>query len=253
VIDSAEIHRRATNLQVPDLTVEKDYVLSHILVAIAEEPTGLIFRGGTALAHIYWPDFRLSEDLDFIVDGGLADLRAVVEKAVVAVRERPGLKVEVVFYLPREGWCRAGGRWEAGELLIDVNLNERAYLPLENRTPTIPYADLDPGTPKVNTVSLAEIMGNKWYMLMDRIEPRDLFDVWSAGPRGLPFDEVARGHRAKYGFLPLEIPRKRFALFQPLWEARLSHQVANLPTFEDVVADVDESYRAWANDRERKE
>ncbi|HBY57294.1 MAG TPA: hypothetical protein DEG96_05475 [Candidatus Atribacteria bacterium] len=28
----------------------------------------LVFRGGTALKKIYFPEFRFSEDLDFVVD-----------------------------------------------------------------------------------------------------------------------------------------------------------------------------------------
>jgi predicted nucleotidyltransferase component of viral defense system len=250
VIDLAEIHRRAANLRVSDLTVERDYVLSHLLVAFAEETRDLVFRGGTALARVYWPDFRLSEDLDFIVDGRLSNLRAVVERVVDRTHDRTRLQVEADVGQPRDGWSRSIIRWESAEVLVDVNLGERVYLPVETRTPTISYSDLAQTIRKVRTVSLAEILGNKWYMLTDRVEPRDLFDVWSATVRGVPFDEVTRGHRAKYGFSPVEVPRKRLALFQPLWEARLSHQVGDLPPFADVVTDINEAHREWAKERE---
>lgn len=48
--------------------LEKDYALSYLLAAIAEEPAlekELVLKGGTALRKCYFPDYRFSEDLDF--------------------------------------------------------------------------------------------------------------------------------------------------------------------------------------------
>lgn len=48
--------------------IEKDYVLSKVLMSLAqhgESAVGLVFKGGTALKKCYFPEWRYSEDLDF--------------------------------------------------------------------------------------------------------------------------------------------------------------------------------------------
>jgi len=67
MISAAEVARLAHRLGVGDRVIEKDYVLSWLLVAIAESElrSGLAFKGGTALKRCYYPEYRFSEDLDF--------------------------------------------------------------------------------------------------------------------------------------------------------------------------------------------
>jgi len=74
MISSAEAARLAHRLGVGDRVIEKDYVLSWLLVAIAQSElrSGLIFKGGTALKRCYYPDYRFSEDLDFTLVGDLS-------------------------------------------------------------------------------------------------------------------------------------------------------------------------------------
>lgn len=52
---------------IPVKSIEKDYVLSWILIGIAKSKMYdiLSFKGGTALKKFYFPDYRFSEDLDF--------------------------------------------------------------------------------------------------------------------------------------------------------------------------------------------
>ena len=48
----------------------KDYVMTEVLKALSKVPELqdlLVFKGGTALGKIYFPDWRYSEDLDFTV------------------------------------------------------------------------------------------------------------------------------------------------------------------------------------------
>jgi predicted nucleotidyltransferase component of viral defense system len=48
------------------MVVERDYVLSHIVDALARSnpPQGLVFKGGTALRLCFYEEFRYSADLD---------------------------------------------------------------------------------------------------------------------------------------------------------------------------------------------
>ena len=67
MIPPSEIASMAHRLGLGDKTIEKDYVLTWTLLAVANSPLRerLAFKGGTALKKIYIPDYRFSEDLDF--------------------------------------------------------------------------------------------------------------------------------------------------------------------------------------------
>jgi hypothetical protein len=64
-----ELRHWAGIFGVADEQVRRDHMISHILVAVATlGGQGLVFYGGTALARTHLPAFRLSEDVDFLVD-----------------------------------------------------------------------------------------------------------------------------------------------------------------------------------------
>lgn len=51
--------------------IEKDFLLTIILIKFWEKYPDLIFKGWTCLNKIYFPYFRLSEDLDFVINSDL--------------------------------------------------------------------------------------------------------------------------------------------------------------------------------------
>lgn len=63
----AQITQQAARDGVPAPTVERDYVLAHIIAGLAalDIDHGLVFKGGTALRLCYFDDYRYSADLDF--------------------------------------------------------------------------------------------------------------------------------------------------------------------------------------------
>ena len=72
MLDEAAIRQRARELGVRTDYAEKDYVNSWVLYGIYTTAFGddLLFKGGTALSKLYFPDtWRFSEGLDFTVDG----------------------------------------------------------------------------------------------------------------------------------------------------------------------------------------
>jgi predicted nucleotidyltransferase component of viral defense system len=97
MIDDAEIWRRASTLGVQQDHVERDYVLNHLLAHVSADSGTLVFRGGTALARVYWPDFRLSEDLDFITPGSGDDIERVERDAVHRARVSTGIELNLEF------------------------------------------------------------------------------------------------------------------------------------------------------------
>ncbi len=76
MITRAHITRRAAQDGVPAITVERDYVLAHVVAGFAtlSNDTGLVFKGGTALRLCHIDDYRYSADLDFsLVWGSIED------------------------------------------------------------------------------------------------------------------------------------------------------------------------------------
>ncbi len=68
MITLKELKEKSFKLSIPEETADKDWVLGHLLNGIYKSDffkTNLIFKGGTCLKKIYFPDFRFSMDLDF--------------------------------------------------------------------------------------------------------------------------------------------------------------------------------------------
>ncbi len=68
MISLREVQRRAFEMRIPEQAVERDYVLTWLLSEIARHPTlgeQAALKGGTAIQKLYFPRWRLSEDLDF--------------------------------------------------------------------------------------------------------------------------------------------------------------------------------------------
>src|SRR3990170_784949 len=68
MIPFAEINHFAQNFQVAFETIEKDYVISWILLCLTKSKLkdNFTFYGGTAIKRIYFEDHRFSEDIDLL-------------------------------------------------------------------------------------------------------------------------------------------------------------------------------------------
>jgi hypothetical protein len=250
MIDFAEIRARARGLGLDASHVENDYVLCHLLVAICEGFPEFVFRGGTALARIYWPDYRLSEDLDFTSQAPVSDLEARLGNAVRIARDRTTLGLELAFGPPRDSWSRSTVQWADHELLLDVNMDVSVAMDKHEGKVDLPYKDLVETEVIIPVFTLTEILGNKWYMLNDRTEPRDLFDVWSGLVQfDMEFEEIERGHRARYGYAPSPGSICNAKRLEEPWETRLAHQLADLPPFKQVYRDVKRHFDVWHDRR----
>ena len=91
MIFEAQLRRLARELDVRLGYVEKNYLNSWVLWAVYTSPYGdnLLFKGGTALSKLYFPEtWRYSEDLDFGVEGGHhgseAELQSTLDDAGVS-------------------------------------------------------------------------------------------------------------------------------------------------------------------------
>ena len=206
----ADLSRIAANLHVPAEVVEKDYVLSYILVGVAEVPQlrGLHFKGGTALKKMYFGSYRFSEDLDFSavdVPRG-ADLDAVLAAATRAAANRLAErgKFEIELDRPPESRPHPGGQeafrirvafpWQRTPMVrvkLEITYDEPVLLPASFRSVLHGYEELGERFDDVRlaTYSLEEIVAEKLRALRQtqvrletrgwaRPRTRDYYDLW---------------------------------------------------------------------------
>ncbi len=254
MISTPEVAKRAHRLGVGDRVIEKDYVLSWLLVAIAESElrSGLAFKGGTALKRCYYPEYRFSEDLDFTlcVDlshdelveafeilfpwlGRRVNLTLALQSTEQSVFESTTLLVNYVGPLR----ARLGSR----RLKVDVTRGELLLYPLSERPLQAPYSDYPTGA-MLPTYTLEEIVIEKLCALIGRTEPRDLYDVywlfeWGDVDLGfLPANFVAK---CQYkGVDPKRLDQvltDKVGTFERLWASRLAVQVPDLPHLNEVL------------------
>ena len=96
MIPREEISRLSYRLQMNELIIEKDYVLTWLLLSIADSKLFpiLIFKGGTALKRIYFPNYRYSEDLDFTL------LEKITPENLLFLRKKlKSVKIQLPFIL----------------------------------------------------------------------------------------------------------------------------------------------------------
>lgn len=262
MITQREIAQLAFRLGMSDRVIEKDYVLTRVLMALADSEFGKLvaFKGGTALKKIYFPEYRFSEDLDFTLltetDGRIlpAHLERVLERlakdegfqfAVPAERieQREG---SVTAYINFVGPLQA--RLDSRDIKIDLTLSEKVIFPTVPRAVQSPFSD---GVgKKIVAYSLEEILVEKLCAIIGRTEPRDIYDAhYLFGLDEIDFSQIPAAFADKAGFKGIEAARLNEVLetkkstFAGLWKVRLAHQIKDLPHFDAVLRELNRAIR----------
>jgi predicted nucleotidyltransferase component of viral defense system len=253
MIPQAELFRLAHRAGVGERIIEKDYVLSWLLIAIAQSGLGesVAFKGGTALKKIYFPDYRFSEDLDFTLIGTLShdDLVLSLEGLLPSLLDRVNLRVELdtaeltafettsvqVSYVgPLQ--ARMGSR----SLKMDFTRGELLVNQPKMKELKAPYSDY--ASVAISAYTKREILAEKLCALMGRTEPRDLYDAWwlleesTMDPVLLSHDFAVKADHKGHSAARLdEALEAKSARFERQWRTRLSGQVTDLPYFDEVM------------------
>jgi len=249
---------------VGDFIVEKDYVLDWVLWGIAQDQYlagNLVFKGGTALHKIYFPDWRFSEDLDFttIFSVEPEGLRNALETLCEKVTEQSGLRLRLKI-LERFGEKQAdwlfeakieyiGPREQAGTLpVIKLHITHDELLMDHPKRKLIlnPYSDL-PADTVILTYSLEEILAEKLRtVLHQRCLERDIFDVWRLLRKVGNFIDLEKVvdiyiRKTRYKRLnpgtPANLDERILRLKDP-WDKGIKRQIGNPPDFDQVYPEI---------------
>jgi predicted nucleotidyltransferase component of viral defense system len=243
VIARNEIIRQADVDVVPAPTVERDYILAHVLAAIVrhDQQAQIVFKGGTALRLCYFEDYRYSADLDFSLIGGLdrAGALAVVGEALSDCQQGlglPGLHLTDATP-PRVEYTGPLGRVRPFKLdLADDELVEETT----RRPVLMRYSDQVEGDCLAYT--LEETAAEKLRCVIQRLQCRDLYDMHELFVvRGLdpsfvwPAFERKSRHRQIDPDLFAARFEQRLPQYKARWESELSDHVSGAPPQFDQV------------------
>lgn len=179
--------------------LEKTYRMIEICQRLVGDEVlhqSLTLKGGTALNFIYLPLPRLSVDLDFDFTGALdrqAMLRIkpeLVPRIVQILREEYRVRVPPSSYIMERVQVRYPSlSGISGNIKIEINYLNR--LPVDGRYGRAlqhPFTEL--GSVRVMTYSLEELLAMKVKTLLERMYPRDLFDVYMIQQQELNRDKA---------------------------------------------------------------
>lgn len=271
MVPLSELKTKAAQSRVDISVLERDYVvISWILRSIFDDlmlSEALVFKGGTALRKMYFPSYRFSEDLDFTMVKPLTELsedqiRTRLENACRSIFAESGVELTLAdFKRTRdeigeeafEGKVQYVGprRHRAGNpprVKLDMTLYEKVLL--EPRTiPLIhPYSDADDCCAAVSVYRLEEIVAEKLRAILQRTRSRDVYDVWyllKYHKDALDLATVKDVFKKKCEYKNVDF-RGIQDFFKPelieshklAWEPSIRRQVANLPPFKEVEADL---------------
>jgi predicted nucleotidyltransferase component of viral defense system len=158
------------------------------------EPGDLAFQGGTSL-HLAHGSARFSEDLDFLVRGGLS-LAGLSKQVQSKIRLPPDVPSDLRVTVsagkdarnPHSFDVTLSGALVLGSARVKVELWQAQAAALKSLQLKISTVASSAGQAFVPTLTLPEIFADKVYALgaRGRIKPRDVFDLWWLGEQGMP-------------------------------------------------------------------
>ncbi len=161
-------------LKYPLAIAEKDYFLAMVskIIFDSEMKDKLIFKGGTALHHVYLPQLRFSEDLDFSSNAEGVEL----EEAKNIFSDYDFLEVKKDYVsgatVKIEKLQYAGPLNQPNSLKVEIDFLQNVVLPpLE-----LNYENVYGVKTKVRVMDLREIAAEKIRAMNDRVRYRDFYD-----------------------------------------------------------------------------
>ena len=254
----------AKKYSLPANTIEKDYVLNWLLAGIAVSQVlrdNWVFKGGTCLKKCYFEEYRFSEDLDYTLttSSHLNENFLIMEFTNIAewIYEQVGIEFSAESlrfeeyenprgHLSVQGRIAYKGpmqrRGNNPAIKLDLSCDEIIVSEPIHRPIHHPYSDHDFDNFSVQTYCIEEIFAEKLRALIERMRPRDLYDVvhLHVDERWQPENELVLNIlEKKCEFKDVDVPTMAIVDSLPRkqdlaadWNDMLAHQIANLGPYD---------------------
>lgn len=258
MIKPGEIQNKAREVGVRDQQIEKDYILSWILQGIAQHKQlskAIVFKGGTVLKKIYFEDYRFSEDLDFtLLDDNITNDQIFEWFAEVFeyIEEEANIPLEILddnehedgginFYISYVG--PLGGKGANKKVKVDISRSEKLEFEPVIQNVICSYSDQEEH--QLLCYSLEEVLVEKMRSVMQRMQARDLYDIWYLlEEHGMDVEFYLNEFKAKCtskGYNPADLHAKlelRLPQYKGRWKTSMADQIQDLPDFDQVEREV---------------
>jgi predicted nucleotidyltransferase component of viral defense system len=273
-----EIREIAMQQGVPKTTIDKDWVLGHVLFGIFSHDvlsTQLIFKGGTCLRKCYFEGYRFSEDLDFtLLDADFEISLSSLEQIFLDTHQRSGILfhidslTEMLYDNQRVGFKAIVKYWGAdhpkNQMVPDHN-RWHSYIKLEFIAHELvcfgmdlkklihTYSDRSQLNISIPCYQLEEVICEKLRAMLQRkyTAPRDYFDTWYILHQNQMIDwngiNTHLKQKARYKNIEINsisdfFTDKHIKTLQSHWVPSLGHHLAKnqLPSVANVIQDLRE-------------
>jgi len=202
-------------------TIIKDYYLTLLLYRLSSIK-GLYFKGGTALNKIYFNHIRLSEDLDFTVQGNVKKVEEQIRKS--AQHYKSPLSTDYI--------------------IVDLNQKATIHLKPEEKEVKHFYAEKIPKF-SVQTLNFKEMIAEKVSAIIVRNAPRDYYDLYNIITKKIPIKmklvkEKLKEHNQKFDIS--KIFRQGSKVYTR-WETDLLPLTSTKPDYKKVVKAISEHFK----------
>ncbi|MEI7734854.1 MAG: nucleotidyl transferase AbiEii/AbiGii toxin family protein [Ferruginibacter sp.] len=258
MIKPGEIQQKARGVGVRDQQIEKDYILSWILKGIAQHKQlskSIVFKGGTVLKKIYFEDYRFSEDLDFTLLNNEIPNEQIFEwfnEVFEYVKEEANIPLAIIdnnehedgginFYISYTG--PLGGVGNNKKVKVDISRSEQLEYAPVMKDVIIGYSDIEKH--QLLCYPLEEVLVEKMRTVMQRMEPRDFYDIWflleqhgmDAAFHIKEFEKKCAGKNLQHVDFPKKLA-ERLPQYKGRWKNSMNEQIKDLPDFEKVEREV---------------
>lgn len=252
MIDYLQVQRLALKNNVSPEIIEKDYFIELVLFYFSKDSSlceNLVFRGGTALKKVYFPEYRFSEDLDFVIDNKkeiniyqemiIQILQKISSDYPIKTDKRSMFKSDrLQLFITYDIIPDIRG---VKELKVDVL--QDYYIPKHERKGLLfSYPEFENKNSVLETYALESVVCDKIGRILDvDNEPRDLYDLWYLLKLNLDVNIIRKEFKNKYGY-EIIIPNLLREIvnddYRQNWRNRLIYQMFVLPDFDIVIKDL---------------
>lgn len=252
MINYLQVQRLALKNNVSPEIIEKDYFIELVLFYFSKDSSlceNLVFRGGTALKKVYFPEYRFFEDLDFVIDNKkeiniyqemiIQILQKISSDYPIKMDKRSMFKSDQLqLFITYDIIPDIRGVKE-----LKVDILQDYYIPKHERKRLLfTYPEFKNKNSVLETYALESVVCDKIGRILDvDNEPRDLYDLWYLLKLNLDINIIRKEFKNKYGYEIL-IPNLLREIvkddYRQNWENRLIHQIFDLPDFNILIIDL---------------
>lgn len=265
MIKPGEIQKKAREVEVRDQQIEKDYILSWILKGVSQHEQlskSIVFKGGTVLKKIYFTDYRFSEDLDFtLLDNNISNeqIFSWFNETFEFVKEEANIPLAIIddnehedgginFYISYVG--PLGGFGNNKKVKVDISRSEKLEFDPVIKSAIIEYSDEE----EYNLLCypLEELLVEKLRCVMQRMQPRDYYDIWyllEVHGMDVEYFTAEFSNKCESKELdPTDFHKKleqKLPQYKARWQKSMSDQIKDLPDFDQVQREVQRHLKKW--------